>query len=377
MKFSKFFVSLLLLSIFSLSLSHAQEKDSLAVKEYYADGPYLFYLPDGGIRVVSVDTGGILKDVLHKAEISDIPFPVVSHSGKHHFEVKLHPISRPVWKYEKSGKIFVLSDPHGNMDCFVSVLRGNNVINENYEWIFGKNHLVINGDVFDRGKDVLPIFWLIYKLEQEAEDAGGKVSFLLGNHEPMILGGDLRYMDKMYNYISEKLGIKYEEMFSASTELGRWLVSRNTIEIIGDDLFVHAGLGEEFLNKNLTVPQVNEEMSRALFMTKQVRNELSELTKFLYGSSGPVWYRGMVLNDEKYNPLHIDILDKILEKYQVKRIIVGHTIFPDVISLYGEKVIGVNVNNKENFENVLGRGLLIENNNTFVIGDKGIMRSVP
>jgi hypothetical protein len=328
------------------------------------------------MRIVTFDMEGSVKDTVYKTIPPGFSVPVVSHSGNHRFEVKLHPISRPQWKYEQPDKLFTLSDPHGDMDCLVSVLRGNNVINGEYEWIYGRNHLMIIGDIFDRGKDVLPIFWLVYKLEKEAGDAGGKVSFLLGNHESMILSGDLRYMDEMYNHASESLGMKYETLFSAATELGRWLGTRNTIEVIGDDLFVHAGLGEDFLKCSPDIPQVNGEMSKALFLTKQERDELSGLTKFLYGNQGPIWYRGMVRNDEKYMPLHQDILYKILEKYQVKRIIVGHTIFPDVVSFYGGRVIDVNVNNKNNFEHVLGRGILIENNNTFVIGDKGVMRVI-
>lgn len=46
---------------------------------------------------------------------------------------------------------------------------------------------MIIGDIFDRGKDVPQIFWLFYKLEEEAAKAGGHVSFILGNHEPMVL----------------------------------------------------------------------------------------------------------------------------------------------------------------------------------------------
>ena len=377
MRIIHFFTFLFLLLFFGVSAVNSQNNDTVKVKTYYADGPYIFYLPDGGTRVVSIDTAGIMDDTIYKALPSSFSFPAVSHSGKHRFDVQLHTVTRPDWKYEQPEKLFVLSDPHGNLDCLVSVLYNNKVINKNYEWTHGENHLMILGDVFDRGKDVLPILWLIYKLEKEAEDAGGSVSFLLGNHELMILAGDLRYMDKMYNHVSEKLGMKYEELFSASTELGRWLATRNTLQVVGKDLFVHAGLGEEFLEKELTIPQVNEEMSRALFMTKQERKELSGLTDFLYGNQGPIWYRGMVLNDERYNPLHINVLKKILEAYKVKRIVVGHTIFPDVASFYGGRVIGVNVNNKENFEKVLGRGMLIEQGNTYVIGDKGIMRSIP
>ncbi|MCD7898618.1 MAG: metallophosphoesterase [Bacteroides sp.] len=348
----------------------AQEKSS----GNFADGPYILYQPENEVRVISTDSAGVLNDIIMPEISENFSFPVSSHDGKHAFTVKLHAVSRPTWKYKQPGKVLVLSDPHGNLDCFVSVLRANNVIDEQYNWIYGKNHLMILGDVFDRGKDVLPIFWLIYKLEKEAEEVGGNVSFLLGNHETMILAGDLRYMDKMYHNLAESLHINYRELFAPSSELGRWIGTRNTIQVIGTDLYVHAGLGADFLQQNLTIPQVNEEMSRALFMTKQERNNLSPLTKFLYGSQGPIWYRGMVHNDEKYKPLHLNLLKSILQKYRVKRIFVGHTIFPDIVSFYNGRVIGVNVDNKKNFEKVLGRGVLIEKNRTYVIGDKERMR---
>ena len=38
---------------------------------------------------------------------------------------------------------------------------------------------MIIGDIFDRGKDVPQIFWLFYKLEEEAAKAGGHVSLSL------------------------------------------------------------------------------------------------------------------------------------------------------------------------------------------------------
>lgn len=368
---------LLLLSLLctfpGVSNIYAQEQEKPKT-EHLADGPYVLYLPEGKIRIISTRADGTLNDVFLNEIPANFTLPVTSHSGKYQFLVKLHPISRQPWKSSKPRKLFVLSDPHGNLDCFVSVLRGNNVINENYEWIYGKNHLMIIGDVFDRGKDVLPIFWLIYKLEKEAQDAGGQVSFLLGNHEPMILAGDYRYMEKTYSKLAEKLGMDYRDLFGPDTELGRWLSIRNTMQVIGNDLFVHAGLSKDFLEARLTIPQVNEEISRALFMTKKERNELSPLTKFLYGNQGPIWYRGMVRNDEKYNPLHINTLDSLLATYKVKRIIVGHTIFPDIRMFYNGKVVVVNVDNKKNFEAVLGRGILIEKQHTYIVTDKGVIK---
>ena len=71
-----------------------------------------------------------------------------------------------------------MSDPHGRLDCVVSLLQGNGIIDENLNWNYDSNHLMILGDIFDRGDDVTQILWLIYKLEQEAAQAGGCVSFL-------------------------------------------------------------------------------------------------------------------------------------------------------------------------------------------------------
>ena len=59
------------------------------------------------------------------------------------------------------------------------------------------------------------------------------------------------------------------------------------MQMIGNDLYVHAGLGKDFYDKNLSIPTVNEEMSKGLFMTKKERKALSPLTAFLYGNSGP------------------------------------------------------------------------------------------
>ena len=120
----------------------------------------------------------------------------------------------------------------------------------------------------------------------------------------------------------------------------------------------------------------NEEMSKALFMNKKERRALSPLTAFLYGNDGPIWYRGLVRTDAKYHPMAQDSLQMVMERYQAKHIIVGHTIFKDISTFYDGKVIGVNVDNKENQKKKRGRALLIDKDTYFVVGDKGILRKL-
>ncbi len=66
----------------------------------------------------------------------------------------------------------------------------------------------------------------------------------------------------------------------------------------------------------------------------------------------------------------------ILDRYHARHIIVGHTIFKDISTFYDGKVIDVNVDNKENRKKKRGRGILIENNQYFIVGDKGIQRKL-
>lgn len=341
-----------------------------------ADGPYILYQPEGGARVITVNECGVLLDTTYATLPEDFSFRVSDHKGRYPFTVKLHPSKRQSWQWQQADKVFVMSDPHGKMDCVVSLLQGNHVIDRDLHWSFGNNQLMVIGDIFDRGKDVTQIFWFFYKLEAEAVAAGGKVSFLLGNHEPMVLAGDMRYSKGKYQALADTLGMSYPYLWSENTELGRWLATRNTMQVIGKDLYVHAGLSKNFYEHNLDINTVNETMSKALFMDKKKRSALSPLTDFLYGSYGPIWYRGLVRDKEKYHPLSADTLQLLLNRYQVDRIIVGHTIFDDITKFYKGKVIGVNVDNEKNRKHKRGRALLIEPRGCFIVGDKGKMRKL-
>ena len=345
-------------------------------EELTADGPYIIHQPDNKIRFIRVNRLGEITDTIINNVSDDFCFEVTDHKGDYHFNVRLHSTERPEYKYDKADETFVLSDPHGRLDCFISLLQGNNIIDDNYNWTFGNNHLVIIGDVFDRGKDVLSIFWLIYKLEDEARRSGGRVSLLLGNHEAMILGNNLKYTDNKYKQLAKHLDINYCDLFGPDTELGRWLSTRNTMQIIGKDVYVHAGLGQIFYQKGIDIPTVNKTISKYLFYHYKERKKLSPTLKFLFGNNGPLWYRGLVREDARYNPLSKDTLNLILNDLHCKHIIVGHTIFDDISTFYKDKVIGVNVDNKENMDKGLGRALLIRKNKYYIVGDNGILRKL-
>ncbi len=369
-------LSLLLALCFPIWATQTADKSVQLDSILTADGPYILYQPDNSVRIVSVTSDGVIEDKFLPSLPSDTVFNIISHDGKHHFEVKLHEIERPHWQTTQPDKIFVMSDPHGNLDCVISLLQANGVIDADYHWSFGANQLMVIGDVADRGNDAIQIYWLLYKLEEEARQAGGRVDFMLGNHEPMVLMDDLRYTKPKYKKLAERLGMPYPALLGPTSELGRWFCTRNTMHLTGPFLFVHAGLSKEFLDHDLDIPTVNENMSLGLYKKKAERKEVSPLVYFLFGNKGPIWYRGMVKDAEKYDPLDADTLNLILKRYEAERIIVGHTIFEDVSTFYDGRVIGVNVDNAENRAAGRGRGILIEKDCIYVVGDNGIMRKL-
>ena len=190
----------------------------------------------------------------------------------------------------------------------------------------------------------------------------------------MVLAGDVRYTRGKYLETARQLGMEnYRQLFSPDTELGRWLATRNTMLRIGRNLFVHAGLSARLLERDLEMDTLNARMSEGLYRTSKERREDPTL-EFLYRSAGPVWYRGMVCADEKYDPLTPEQTDALLRRYDADRLLVGHTIFPDISTFHDGRVIAVNVQNERNRRKNRGRAVLIEGSRISVIGNRGVKR---
>lgn len=340
-------------------------------KKLSVDGPYVFYLPNGNVRVLSVNGERQIEDTVYARVPESFSVTVTPHKYGHPFQVKIQRSERQPWNLKPAEKILVLSDPHGDLHSLISILRAQEVIDEHYNWIFGKNQLVVIGDVFDRGEDVTAIFWLLYKLEQEAGLAGGQSVFLLGNHEEMELRGNTRYAKDKYKNLADTLKVKYMDLYNPNSELGRWLRTCNLLEVIGNNLFVHAGLSVEFMGREETFGEINEVAGRGLSLSKEERESASPLSAFIFDTKvGPFWYRGMVKPDEKFTPLSNANLKRMLKKYQVERIFVGHTIFEEVTSFFDGRVVAVNVKNKDNRKENRSRGVLIEGEKLYLVYDK-------
>ena len=305
-----------------------------------ADGPYVLRTAGNAFEAWSVAADGT-KRVQPLAAGATIPVAAVGEVPA--FRVKLRPNAADVpdsIELRAGTPLMAVADTHGEYEILARHLIAHRVVDSRLRWSFGRGHLVILGDVFDRGEHQLEILWLLYALEPQARRAGGGVHLVLGNHEWMALSGDLRYLHPRYQSTANALGVmSYSRLFDRDSMLGQWLRSKAAVMRIGENLCVHGGISPELLSRELGLPAINGAI-RAVLNRSPFDPELA---RFLFAGAGPLWYRGYFPGQQEFTPATDADVERTLGFYGARRILIGHTIVPEVKSLYGGRVIDVQV----------------------------------
>lgn len=243
--------------------------------------------------------------------------------------------------------LFVMADTHGEFEIAVQLLQRQRIVDDKLAWAFGKGHLAILGDVFDRGPNQTELLWLFYKLEAEAARAGGGVHLAIGNHEAMVLTGDDRYLHPKYKQAAALLEApRYAALWNEQTLLGRWLRTKAAVFRLGDYLCLHGGISRELVDRGLTLAQINQSVRESLATSAGGPAVTSKQAQFVMGRAGPLWYRGYFAAPAREGGFKVaesGDVDLILEKFRVRRVLVGHTTVPTVTPLYDGRIVAVQV----------------------------------
>lgn len=345
------------------------------------DGPYVFFENDSLININFVegdlDSGFDLKTINIKTdsliELSCY-YPLDSTS----FKFKLNPVfSIQKSTYSDKQKILAISDIESNYKTFRDFLINSNVIDKELNWIFGKNHLVLVGDFIDRSYFTTQVLWFIYKLEQDAKSKGGNVHYILGNHEIMNMQGNHSYAKSKYSRVASILDKKQFELYDKSSFLGRWLESKNTIELINGNLFVHGGISPKLNESELNITQINELIRENYYKPYFPKQNGDKTIELLTSSkTSPYWYRGYFKDN-----LSQEDIDNGLKIFNAETVVVGHTVQSKVNRQYDGKVIGIDVKHPQDYYQYFPKreseGLLIEDEKyyrVFANGEKTVMK---
>jgi len=330
------------------------------------DGPYVLYRNDSVFVNYIEDNGGVRSvktDSMLSSSKENIDLQVNTEIPGKTFSVKLkskHTNEKS--EYNGVKKMLVISDIEGNFEAFRKLLQASQVIDENFNWTFDKDHVVFVGDFVDRGKMVMEVLWLIYSLEEKAKAAGGYVHFILGNHEIMNMSNDLNYVNERYIQHAALMNKHYMQLFGPDAEIGRWLASKNVIERVGNVLFTHGGISSYMNTIGIPLKELNE-MTRP-FYTDTTYQYPDRRLDVIYSDFGPFWYRGYY----KAPVAKIDQIDSTLSIYGVRHISTGHTVISkEIKSLYKGKLFNTDVHHADGHS----EALLIDNGKFWRINAAG------
>lgn len=301
------------------------------------DGPYVLW-EGGSARIFEIRAHDQLGERREKAPFT-LELPGMAAKG---LRLTGKPYAPAADTVPDPGRILAVSDIHGRFGAVLALLQAQKVVDADLKWTYGRGHLVIAGDVFDRGPQVTEALWFLRALDDRAKAAGGAVHLVLGNHEAMALGGDLRYLHPKYARPPQGLP-DVPALYGPDSELGRWLRSRPALLKLGPFLFVHGGPSPAFLAQGFTQAAANRAVRASL--GRRAR-DLEGLEGFLQGGEGPLWYRGLVPGFAKPDATEADV-EAVRKAFGVKAVVVGHTTLDRLEALHGGKVYAIDAGFKE------------------------------
>lgn len=331
------------------------------------DGPYVRWVGDTAAAVRSVCQGTVHTDTAHAVQ----GVLRIEHACAQGEETALSaspPTVEPA-TFTNVSRVLAVSDVEGAYDAFVAFLKAAGAIDAERHWAWGDGHLVLVGDMVDRGAQVTEVLWLIHRLEQEARRAGGRVHYVLGNHDAMLLYGDHRYVAPKYRQVAERLGTPLLDLFGPMTEFGRWMRTKPVMLRIDSVLFTHGGMAPAFAARGLSLEAVNA-AARAGLATPEAR-KADSVAALVLGAGGPLWYRGYFRGRDMATPGQIK---EALARYGARTVVVGHTVVPTIARMHDGRVVAIDVTFKRP-ERV--EGLLIEQGRFYRIAADGTRTALP
>ncbi|HEY1954044.1 MAG TPA: metallophosphoesterase [Polyangiaceae bacterium] len=239
-----------------------------------------------------------------------------------------------------AARVVAIGDLHGDLDAARRVLRLAGAIDASDEWIGGTLVVVQTGDEIDRGDGDRAILDLFDRLAAKAKAAGGALVALVGNHELMNAALDFRYVtpggfaafadvpprsDSHGDLPQGELG--RAAAFAPRGPYAIDLAARPLFVEVGETIFVHGGVLPSHVRYGLD--RMNDEVDDWL------RGNRASPPAIVDSQDGPLWTRRYSMTGAAPD---CAALDETLAALGERRMVVGHTVQPDINSACDARV---------------------------------------
>jgi hypothetical protein len=234
---------------------------------------------------------------------------------------------------QRPASTYVVGDVHGHRDGLADALRDVGLLDEAGDWAGGETQLWFLGDFVDRGPDGIGVIDLVMRLQRQADEAGGSVRTLLGNHEILLLG--------MYHFG----GTEVPSEFGPRSFARSW-------EINGGLLSDQDGLTEEHVQWLTTRPLLAHAAGHLLMHSDTLEyldwgedtDEINAAAReILEGDDLAAWWdvwRRMTTRYAFRGPDGAEAAQRLLDRLGGERIVHGHSVIADQLGVHPAEIEG-------------------------------------
>ncbi|PKL46002.1 MAG: hypothetical protein CVV42_18055 [Candidatus Riflebacteria bacterium HGW-Riflebacteria-2] len=268
----------------------------------------------------------------------------------------------PAWvEITGARRVYAVGDIHGAFDELTATLDTLKVASRTsptsfrFKWNGADSVLIFVGDLNDRGLHSKQVYDAVMDLEKQAEKAGGQVVVLMGNHEAMLLNGQVEewaktltshkkqhYQNTLDSFTRD--GLDFHEAISEKGVYGSWIRNRPLFAVINGFMFTHAGLPNTPVTKSTLAADFKDDIEKGNFKVGIFMNHDSVL-----------WNRDWWKDDV--------LVSRNLKVLGVMGVVFGHTIGAigdkGRIVVRDNRLISIDVGMTPAYGNSKGGGLII------------------
>jgi hypothetical protein len=195
---------------------------------------------------------------------------------------------------DHADEIFAIGDAHSDFKRLARAMAAAGLIEkatehpEDAKWRAGKAVLVTTGDMIDKGPRALDVLRLLRSMRTQAQQAGGNVVILAGNHEAEFLSNPGAPKGREFAGQLTREHINPADVGACKGEFGEFLCSLSFAARVGDWFFSHGG------NSNgRTIAELAADLEGGVehdgFGSQQLIGDESILESRLNGEGRKIW----------------------------------------------------------------------------------------